>query len=85
MSIDIEQEIVGAVAHVLKKPAHEIEPHVSFQQLGADELDMFELIIRFEDTFMLEITDEDATTLTCVNNVIEYVTRCRNNTNTAAL
>lgn len=69
----ITKQVIGAVAHVLCKSEEEIVPQASFADLGADELDMFELILKFEDTFTLEISDEDAQQLISVERVVSYV------------
>ena len=41
--------------------------------LGADSLHTVELIIAFENEFDIEITDEDAETLTTVGSIKEYI------------
>ena len=41
--------------------------------LGADSLHTVELIIAFENQFDIEITDEDAETLTTVGSIKEYI------------
>lgn len=41
--------------------------------LGIDSLDVVELIISVEDEFGLEIPDEDATELTTVGKIVEYI------------
>ena len=41
--------------------------------LGADSLDVVELIMSVEDEFGLSISDEDAANLTTVGKIIEYI------------
>lgn len=41
--------------------------------LGADSLDVVELIMSVEDEFGLQISDEDATELTTVGKIVEYI------------
>ena len=41
--------------------------------LGADSLDVAELIMSVEDEFGLAIPDEDATELTTVGKIVEYI------------
>ena len=42
--------------------------------LGADSLDLVELIMQFEEDFGLEIPDDDAEKLTSVGEAVEYIT-----------
>ena len=41
--------------------------------LGADSLDVVELVIELEDEFDLEISDEDAEKITTVGDVVKYI------------
>ena len=41
--------------------------------LGADSLDLVELIMSFEDKFEIEISDEDAEKIITVKNALDYI------------
>ena len=41
--------------------------------LGADSLDAFELLMAFEETFSIEIPDREADPMQCVSDAIAYV------------
>ena len=43
--------------------------------LGADSLDIVELVMAFEEKFGLEIPDEDSQQLTTVGKAVEYLTK----------
>lgn len=78
MATQIEQEIVGKVkkmiANQLGKSEEEITPEASFiEDLGADSLDLVELIMSMEDEFGLEISDEDAERIVTVQDAINYI------------
>ena len=73
----IEAQVLTVVAKQLACDVQLIDPATSFTELGADELDSIEMIMRFEEQFGLEIHDEDAEQLTSVLAVTNYVTqRC---------
>jgi acyl carrier protein len=44
--------------------------------LGADSLDVVELIMEFEDTFDIEIPDEEAERFETVGDAVDYVAEC---------
>lgn len=52
----------------------EIKEEASFKDdLGADSLDVVELVMELEDEFDLEISDEDAEKIATVGDVITYI------------
>ncbi len=78
MGIQHEQEIVGKVkkmvASQLGKPEDEISLESAFiEDLGADSLDLVELVMAMEDEFGVEISDEDAQRIITVQDAISYV------------
>lgn len=71
---DIEQKIKEAVAEQLGLNASEINNNASFtDDLGADSLDLVELVMAFENEFGITIPDEDSAELTTVQKAIDYV------------
>ena len=51
----------------------EVTASASFQEdLGADSLDVVELVMQFEEAFDIEIPDEDAEKITTVQLAIDY-------------
>ncbi|MCK8823949.1 acyl carrier protein [Fuchsiella alkaliacetigena] len=52
----------------------EVTDDASFiDDLGADSLDIVELVMAFEEEFDLEIPDEDAESIATVNDAVEYI------------
>jgi len=52
----------------------QIKPEASFvEDLGADSLDIVELIMGIEEEFDIEIPDEDAEKLTTVGDAMDYI------------
>ncbi len=73
---DIEQRIKQAVAEQLGLKAEEIKNEASFMDdLGADSLDLVELVMSFENDFDITIPDEDSNEITTVQSAIDYVSK----------
>ena len=52
----------------------EVKPEASFtDDLGADSLDVVELVMELEDEFDMEISDEDAEKIQTVQDAIDYI------------
>jgi acyl carrier protein len=52
----------------------EVKPEASFiDDLGADSLDIVELIMALEEEFELEIPDKDAEKIVTVGDAVEYI------------
>jgi len=71
---DIEQRVKAAVAEQLGIRVEEIKNEASFMDdLGADSLDLVELVMSFENDFNITIPDEDSSAITTVQSAIDYV------------
>ena len=74
MSNEIEQKVKAAVAEQLGVNAEDIKNESSFMDdLGADSLDLVELVMSFENEFGITIPDEDSAQLITVQSAISYV------------
>lgn len=70
---NIEQRVKTIVADQLGVNEAEIKNESSFtDDLGADSLDMVELVMALEDEFSTEIPDEQAEKITTVAQAIEF-------------
>lgn len=70
----IKSRVIGVIAQQLRINANEVTPDASItHDLGADSLDAVELIMALEDEFGVEIPDEDADSITTVQQAIDYV------------
>ena len=68
------EALKAIVAESLGISAAEIDPSASFiDDLGADSLDIVELVMAIEKAFDLEIPDEDAEKIATVQDAIDYV------------
>ena len=77
MSIPVEevsQKVKKIIAEQLGKPEEEIKQKASFLgDLGADSLDIVELIMTLEEEFDTEISDEEAEKIQTVQEAIDYI------------
>jgi acyl carrier protein len=70
----IDERVKEIIAKQLGVNAAEVTLEASFvEDLGADSLDTVELVMAFEETFNVEIPDEDAEKITKVKDAIEYI------------
>ncbi|AIL33248.1 acyl carrier protein [Basilea psittacipulmonis] len=70
----IEQRVKNIVANQLGVKEAEVNNTSSFlDDLGADSLDMVELVMALEDEFGTPIPDEEAEKITTVQQAIDYI------------
>jgi len=72
--MSIEDKVKKIIAEKLSVDLDEVVPEASFvDDLGADSLDLVELIMSMEEEFDVEISDEDAEKMASVKDALEYV------------
>lgn len=71
---DVFDRIKGIIVDILATEPENVTPGASFRDdLGADSLDLVELIMAFEDEFGGRISDDDAREITTVQAAVDYV------------
>ena len=67
-------EIQRIVSEQLGVDAAQVQPEASFtKELGADSLDVVELVMLIEDEFDIEIEDEIANQITTIRGALDYI------------
>ncbi len=75
MSASIEQKVKSIIAENLGVAEDEIKLTSSFiDDLGADSLDIVELVMQMEEEFEVEIPDEEAENIKTVQTAVDYIT-----------
>lgn len=68
------EKVKEMIAEKLNADGMEITENTSFQEdLSADSLDLFELVMALEDEFGIEIPSEDLEKLKTVGDVLDYL------------
>jgi acyl carrier protein len=74
MASNTEEKVRGIVVELLGVNPEDIKPESRFREdLDADSLDLVELIMRFEEEFGGEISDEDAQKITTFGQAVTYI------------
>lgn len=72
--MSVEESVRKIIIDQLGVSAEEVKPEASFvEDLGADSLDLTELIMAMEEEFNIEIDDKEAQKLLKVQDVIDYI------------
>ena len=74
---DTTAKVMSIIAEKLSMPLANIKAELTFKDLGADSLDIVEIIMNFEETFGIEIKDEDAQNIKTINDAIELIHTAR--------
>ena len=78
--LELEKQVVQIIIDQLKSAElwrttgeNKLDFEKHFFQIGLEQLDLFEILIKLEDQFKIEISDEDGVELTSVNHIVDYL------------
>jgi acyl carrier protein len=72
--MDVFEKVKAVIADKLDDEPEKIVPEARFiEDLGADSLDIVELIMGLEDEFGLEISDEEAEQIRTVGDAVKFI------------
>ena len=75
MAATVEERVRNIICDQLAVEPEKVKLEASFiEDLGADSLDIVELVMTMEEEFDLDIPDDDAEKMKTVGDVIKYVT-----------
>ena len=70
----VDQKVKDIIVEQLSVNAEQVTPEAKFiEDLGADSLDIVELVMAFEEEFSVEVPDSDAEKLLTVGDVVKYI------------
>ncbi len=74
MGTELEERISEMIIEQLGGTKEEMGPEASFgDDLGADSLDIVELVMAMEETFDIEIPDDDAEKIHTIGDAVAYL------------
>ena len=72
--MELEEKVMGIIVEQLDVAREQCVPEASFiDDLGADSLDLVELIMEMEDNFSVQISDEELGNIRTVQDVIDFL------------
>ena len=72
--MELEAKVIEIIVEQLDVDREQCVPEASFlDDLGADSLDLMELIMEMEENFGVEISDEELQNLRTIQDVIDYI------------
>jgi acyl carrier protein len=72
-SLSIEETVRRIAERILRKKGIEFSPTTSFKDFGADSLDIVQILVAVEDTFDVELDDEELQNITDTAGFIAYI------------
>lgn len=70
----MEEKIVKMIASKLNKKVEDVKPESRLvEDLGADSLDIVELLMMLEDEYGITIPDQDAVKLSTIADIVKFM------------
>jgi acyl carrier protein len=70
---DTVEKVIDLVASKLGIDKAKVVPSATLEDLGADSLEVIEVVMRLEDLFDIQIDDEDIEKLKTIDDLISYI------------
>jgi acyl carrier protein len=75
VNTSVEETVKKIVMKIVRKPETDFSPTASFKDMKADSLDVVQILVAVEDTYEIEIQDEELKTCNNMGDFIKYIER----------
>jgi acyl carrier protein len=69
----VEETLQKVIARILRKEKVVLTPSTTFKELGADSLDVVQVMVAIEEAFDIELVDEELKSIENMGSFIDYV------------
>jgi len=69
----VEETLRKIVAKIIRKEDVVLDPNTSFKDLGADSLDIVQIMVAIEEAYDIELVDEELKSVTNLGGFIDYI------------
>jgi acyl carrier protein len=73
VNASVEETVKKIVMKIVRKPDLEFTPTATFKDLKADSLDVVQILVAIEDTYEIEVNDEELKNLTNMGSFVAYI------------
>jgi acyl carrier protein len=71
----VEDTLKKIMERVIRKENLVLSPRATFKELGADSLDVVQIMVALEEQLNIELVDEELKTITNIEGFITYIQR----------
>jgi acyl carrier protein len=75
VSPSVEETVKKIVMRIVRKNENEYSPNATFQDMKADSLDIVQILVAVEDTYDIEIPDEELEDVTDMESFVAVIER----------
>jgi acyl carrier protein len=72
-AMEVEETLRKIVAKIIRKEDVQLTPTTTFKELGADSLDVVQIMVALEEAFDIELVDEELKAINNMGGFIDYV------------
>ena len=72
-TLEVEETLRKLIAKITRKENVVLTPTTTFKELGADSLDVVQVMVALEEAYNIELVDEDMKSIADMGGFIDYV------------